>query len=55
MFGTTTPSSARGMINVMMTYDTEAGTGSFNRMRYSNPDYDAKMCWALVEFNPDRR
>jgi peptide/nickel transport system substrate-binding protein len=54
-FGTTTPSSAPGMTNVLMTYDEDAGTGSFNRMRYSNPDYDAKMREALAEFDESRR
>lgn len=54
-FGTTTPSSAPGMTNVLMTNDADAGTGSFNRMRYSNPDYDAKMREALAEFDPDKR
>lgn len=54
-FGTTTPTSAPGMTNVLMTNDADAGTGSFNRMRYSNPDYDAKMREALAEFDPDKR
>jgi peptide/nickel transport system substrate-binding protein len=54
-FGTTTPSSAPGMTNVLMTFDEDAGTGSFNRMRYSNPDYDAKMREALAEFDEERR
>lgn len=54
-FGTTTPSAAAGMNNVLMTYDKAAGTGSFNRMRYSNADYDAKMREALAEFDPEKR
>lgn len=54
-FGTTTPSSAPGMTNVLMTNNADAGTGSFNRMRYSNPDYDAKMEEALAEFDPEKR
>lgn len=54
-FGTTTPSSASGMNNVLMTYDKEAGTGSFNRARYSNPAYDEKMRAALSEFDADKR
>ena len=54
-FGTTTPSAAPGMTNVLMTFDEEAGTGSFNRMRYSNPDYDAAMRDALAEFDPAAR
>ena len=54
-FGTSTPSAAPGMTNVLMTFDEEAGTGSFNRMRYSNPDYDAAMRDALAEFDPAAR
>lgn len=54
-FGTTTPSAAPGMTNVLMTFDKEAGTGSFNRMRYSNPDYDEAMRAALAEFDPAKR
>ncbi|GAA4130680.1 ABC transporter substrate-binding protein [Aminobacter aganoensis] len=54
-FGTTTPSSASGMNNVLMTYDKEAGTGSFNRARYSNPAYDEKMRAALAEFDAHKR
>jgi len=54
-FGTTTPSAAPGMTNVLMTFDKEAGTGSFNRARYSNPAYDAKMKEALAEFDVDKR
>jgi peptide/nickel transport system substrate-binding protein len=54
-FGTSTPSAAPGMTNVLMTFDEEAGTGSFNRMRYSNPDYDAAMRDALGEFDPATR
>lgn len=54
-FGTTTPSSAPGMTNVLMTNDADAGTGSFNRMRYSNPDYDAKIREALAEFDAEKR
>ena len=54
-FGTSTPSAAPGMTNVLMTFDEEAGTGSFNRMRYSNADYDAAMRDALAEFDPAAR
>ncbi|WP_269930517.1 ABC transporter substrate-binding protein [Aminobacter sp. HY435] len=54
-FGTTTASASAGMNNVLMTYSKEAGTGSFNRMRYSNADYDAKMREALAEFDTQKR
>ncbi|HEV7718445.1 MAG TPA: ABC transporter substrate-binding protein [Arsenicitalea sp.] len=54
-FGTTTPSAMPGMTTVLMTYDKAAGTGSFNRMRYSNPAYDAAMRTASVEFDPKKR
>ena len=34
--GTTTPTSATSLRNLLMTPDKDAGTGSFNRTRYSN-------------------
>jgi peptide/nickel transport system substrate-binding protein len=38
-----------------MTPDREAGTGSFNRTRYSNAQFDAKMKEALAEFDYNKR
>jgi peptide/nickel transport system substrate-binding protein len=53
--GNTTPTSATGLRNLLMTPDREAGTGSFNRTHYSNPAFDAKMKEATSEFDPAKR
>lgn len=53
--GNTTPTSATSLKNLLMTPDKDAGTGSFNRTRYSNPAFDAKMKEALSEFDLDKR
>jgi peptide/nickel transport system substrate-binding protein len=53
--GNTTPTSATGLRNLLMTPDREAGTGSFNRTRYSNAQFDAKMKEALSEFDYSKR
>ncbi|MBZ6075926.1 ABC transporter substrate-binding protein [Microvirga puerhi] len=53
--GTTTPTSATSLRNLLMTPDKEAGTGSFNRTRYSNPKFDQKMKEATSEFDPQKR
>lgn len=54
-FGTTTPDSAIALTNVLATYDGAAGTGMFNRARYSNPVFDAKLREALAEFDEGKR
>jgi peptide/nickel transport system substrate-binding protein len=53
--GNTTPTAATALRNLLMTPDREAGTGSFNRTRYSNAAFDAKMKEALAQFDPARR
>lgn len=53
--GNTTPTSATGLRNLLMTQNKDAGTGSFNRTRYSNPAFDAKMKEALAEFDLEKR
>ena len=53
--GNSTPSSAQSLNNVLMTYNKEAGTGGFNRGRYSNAEYDAKVKEALAEFDEPKR
>jgi peptide/nickel transport system substrate-binding protein len=53
--GNTTPTSATGLRNLLMTPNKEAGTGSFNRTHYSNPAFDAKMKEATSEFDPKKR
>ncbi|MGO4572457.1 ABC transporter substrate-binding protein [Microvirga sp. 2TAF3] len=53
--GNTTPTSATSLRNLLMTPNKEAGTGSFNRTRYSNAAFDAKMKEATSEFDPQKR
>lgn len=38
-----------------MGVDQEAGTGGFNRMRYSNPEFDAALQSAIEEFDQEKR
>ncbi|UJW73810.1 ABC transporter substrate-binding protein [Rhizobium sp. SL42] len=53
--GNSTPTSATGLRNLLMTYNKEAGTGSFNRVRYSDPAFDEMMQAAMGEFDSDKR
>lgn len=53
--GNSTPTSATGLRNLLMTNNKEAGTGSFNRVRYSNPDFDEAMRIATSEFDEAKR
>jgi len=53
--GNTTPTSAAGLKNLLMTRDKKAGTGSFNRSRYSNKSFDDQMVKAMQEFDPKKR
>ena len=54
-FGTTTPDSSIGLMNVLATYDKDAGLGAFNRSRYSNPQFDAALKLTLTEFSEKKR
>lgn len=54
-YGNTTGDSTNGLTNVLATYDKAAGTGAFNRARYSNPELDRLLAQAAVEFDPARR
>ena len=54
-FGTTTPDSTIGLMNVFATFDKDAGLGAFNRSRYSNPQFDAALKRTLTEFNEPKR
>ena len=54
-FGTTTPDSSIGLMNVLATFDKEAGLGAFNRSRYSNAQFDAALKRSLTEFNEPKR
>jgi peptide/nickel transport system substrate-binding protein len=53
--GNSTSSSGPSLQNLLMTYDKEAGQGSFNRGRYSNPEFDKLMRAALSEFDDAKR
>ena len=53
--GNSTPTSATGLRNLLMTYDKAGGTGAFNRVRYSNPEFDKAMADALGEFDYEKR
>lgn len=53
--GTTTPTSGPGLRNLFMTSDPKAGTGGFNRARYSNPAFDKALSEALSQFDDGKR
>ncbi|MFD2237557.1 ABC transporter substrate-binding protein [Aureimonas populi] len=53
--GTSTPDAAPNLSALLETYSQEAGTGSFNRMRYSNPEFDAALATALEDFDTQGR
>ncbi len=54
-WGTTTPDSSIGLSNVLATFDKDAGLGALNRSRYSNPQFDAALKRALIEFDEGKR
>lgn len=54
-FGTTTGDSIRGMEQVIGTFDEAAGTGGFNRGRYSNPAFDQLIKAASETFDATER
>lgn len=54
-FGTTTGDSIRGMQQVVGTYDEAAGTGGFNRGRFSDPELDKIIAEAAAAFDPAER
>lgn len=54
-YGNSTGDSSNGLTNVLATYDKAAGTGAFNRARYSNPAVDRLLARAAVEFDPAQR
>lgn len=54
-YGNSTGDSSNGLTNVLATYDKAAGTGAFNRARYSNPVVDRLLARAAVEFDPVQR
>ncbi|MEA3099979.1 ABC transporter substrate-binding protein [Caballeronia mineralivorans] len=54
-FGNTTSDSTIALSNVMATYSRSAGTGAFNRARYSNPVLDHALAAASASFDPEQR
>jgi peptide/nickel transport system substrate-binding protein len=54
-YGSVASSSLNGLSGVLASYDKEAGTGSLNRARYSNPAFDALLRQAAAEFDESRR
>jgi peptide/nickel transport system substrate-binding protein len=54
-YGSVASSSLNGLSGVLATYDKEAGTGSLNRARYSNPAFDALLKLAATEFDETKR
>jgi peptide/nickel transport system substrate-binding protein len=54
-YGSVASSSLNGLSGVLATYDKEAGTGSLNRARYSNPAFDALLKQAAAEFDEAKR
>lgn len=53
--GASTPTSAPLLQSLLQTYDDEAGTGAFNRVRFSSEEFDASLDEALREFDPEVR
>src|SRR6202044_3569364 len=54
-YGTAASSSLSGLSGVIATYDKDAGTGSLNRARYSNPRFDTLLKQAATEFDEMKR
>jgi peptide/nickel transport system substrate-binding protein len=50
--GASTPNSAPLLQSLLHTYDKDRGLGAFNRVRFSDPAYDAALEQALQEFDP---
>ena len=53
--GSSTPNAEANLRSLLQTYNADEGTGGFNRMRYSNPDFDAALKSAIEEFDQDKR
>jgi peptide/nickel transport system substrate-binding protein len=54
-YGSVGSSSLNGLTGVLATFDATAGTGSLNRARYSNKQFDATLALAAAEFDEARR
>lgn len=53
--GASTPNAEGNLRSLLQTYSKEAGTGGFNRVRYSNPEFDAMLTSAMEEFDYETR
>ncbi len=53
--GASTPTAAPLLEGLIRTHDEETGAGAFNRVRYSNPEFDAALDAATQEFDPQKR
>ncbi len=54
-WGTSTGEPLAGLRSVAMTYNRDAGTGSVNRGRYANPEFDTALRAASRELDDARR
>ncbi len=54
-FGTASADAAESYLTVLTSYDPEHGMGTFNRARYSNPQFDSLLRQALGEFDEAKR
>jgi peptide/nickel transport system substrate-binding protein len=53
--GASTPNSEANLRSLLQSYNKDAGTGGFNRMRYANPEFDAALKSAMEEFDQAER
>jgi peptide/nickel transport system substrate-binding protein len=54
-FGTTTGDAYPGLSQVLATYDRDRGLGALNRMRFSDPRFDAALVAAQAQTDPAAR
>jgi peptide/nickel transport system substrate-binding protein len=54
-YGSIGSSALNGLTGVLATFDAAAGTGSLNRARYSNKQFDAVLAQAAAEFDETKR
>ncbi len=54
-YGSIASSSLNGLTGVLASYDAAAGTGSLNRARYSNKQFDSVLALAAAEFDEGKR
>jgi peptide/nickel transport system substrate-binding protein len=54
-WGSSTGEPMAGLRSIAATYDRARGTGSVNRGRYSNPEFDTLLATAARELDPAKR